>query len=214
MKATTLLEDKKVQAGIALTCAGLIFFLIYRYRKNIASMTDSAVDMIKATVTNVKGYSKPFINYLGKVGQLLTAPRGIKNNNPGNINKTFKSNAPYLWNGEVPHDENTDSRFKQFYDFTYGVRALMLNLKSYFKNGKDTVREIISTWAPASENKEGTEAYIKFVSKELKVNDSTKLAMTEKTLTALAKAIAKFENGVGTDWVDDSVAKKAYSLIA
>jgi hypothetical protein len=168
--------------------------------------------MAKATTAK---YSKQFINYLGKVGQALTAPRGVRNNNPGNINKTTKNGAEYLWNGEVPHAENTDGRFKQFYDYAYGVRALMLNLKSYFSNGKNTVRKIIETWAPAAENgKAGTEAYVQAVSKAVGVKPDTVLTFDKKYVNGLVKAIAQHENGSGDQWVTDAHLTKAWTLMA
>lgn len=213
MKVSEMLKDKKVLWGLGLAASGIILFLVYKNRKKIAAVASSAAESITSAVKSTQAYSKQFINYLGQIGQAKSVPRGVKNNNPGNINKTTKNGQPYLWNGEVPHEENTDSRFKQFYDWVYGIRALMLNLKSYFKNGKDTVRKIISTWAPASENKEGTEAYIKYVSSQLKVTPDTVLSPTEKTLSAITKAIAKFENGVSQEWITDAQAKKAYSLL-
>jgi hypothetical protein len=199
-------KDKKtywIIAGIAF--AGIIGYLVYRNRKLIK--TGASI-----TTQTIKGYSKQFVNYLGQLGQIINAPRGIKNNNPGNINKTYKDGKPYLWKGEIPHEENTDKRFKQFYDFIYGVRAIILNLKSYFKSGKNTVRKIISTWAPASENKEGTEAYIKYVSSQLKVNPDSVLIENEKNLGLLTKAIAKFENGVKTEWVSNEQINSAMKI--
>jgi hypothetical protein len=213
MGTVKILQDKRVQLGLALGAFGVISFVVYVNRKKIGEVASTATEKIVSATKTTKAYSKQIINYLGQIGQATKAPRGIKNNNPGNINKTTKDGKPYLWNGEVPHEENTDSRFKQFYDFAYGVRALMLNLKAYFKNGKDSVRKIISTWAPASENKESTEAYINYVAGQLKVKPDSTLLPTEKTLSAIAKAIAKFENGTSTEWVSDATAKKAYSLL-
>jgi hypothetical protein len=191
---------------LGVTAGAVIIYLVYKNRKLIASTTGKAV-------SKAKGYSKQFINYLGNIGQVLTSPRGVKNNNPGNINKTMKEGKEYLWKGEVPHVENTDKRFKQFYEWVYGVRALMLNLKSYFKSGKNTVRKIISTWAPESENKEGTEAYIKYVSSQLGVKPDSTLVENEKNLGLLTKAIAKFENGTKTEWVTDAHVKEAVNLL-
>jgi hypothetical protein len=199
-------KDKRTYIVLFVAVAGVAAFFIYKYRKAIAGTATS-------TVQSAKTYSKQFVNYLGKIGQAITAPRGIKNNNPGNINKTMKDGKEYLWKGEVPHAENTDKRFKQFYEFVYGVRALILNLKSYFSSGKNTVRKIISVWAPASENKEGTEAYIKFVSKQLNVTPDTALLPTDKTLGLLTKAIAKNENGQGTNWITDDHVSQALKLL-
>ena len=73
-------------------------------------------------------------------------PRGLRNNNPLNIRQT-------------------DPEFCQFQTLEYGWRAAFrLLTHSYFeKYGLDTIRKIISRWAPPGEN--NTSAYITSVSR-------------------------------------------------
>lgn len=52
------------------------------------------------------------------------APRGIRNNNPGNIKWSSANN----WDGQTGQDA---SGFAVFSDATYGLRAMFLTLKSY-----------------------------------------------------------------------------------
>ena len=85
-----------------------------------------------------------------------------------------------------------DPEFVQFTDARYGFRAMARVLRNYQRRGLTTIREMISTYAPATENK--TEAYIDFVAKRLNQNPETEVNLNEK-LFDLIKAITTFENG-------------------
>ncbi len=72
-------------------------------------------------------------------------PRGIRNNNP--LNLRVGNN----WKGEV--SQPTDHTFEQFTEMKWGVRAAFIVLRNYIKRHKlNTVRKIITRWAPANEN--------------------------------------------------------------
>ncbi|MDD4970748.1 MAG: hypothetical protein PHT07_15080 [Paludibacter sp.] len=201
-----LIRNKRFQWGIALAAVGGILIVVYVNRRRLEKTAGNIASIARATTAK---YSKQFINYLGQVGQVLTAPRGVRNNNPGNINATSTT-----WNGKVPATENTDGRFEQFYEFPYGVRALILNLKSYFKDGKNTVRKIIETWAPAAENgKASTEAYVQDVAKKVGVKPDTVITFDRKYIDKLVKAIGQHENGESQQWISDAHITKAWSLI-
>ena len=82
-----------------------------------------------------------------------TVPRGIRNNNPLNIRLTATR-----WVGMRAKQE--DKGFCQFNSMAYGWRAAFLLLFSYYyKHGLETVRAIISRWAPPTDGN-NTEAYI------------------------------------------------------
>jgi hypothetical protein len=129
-----------------------------------------------------------FRNFFGGNTFLTGYPRGIKNNNPGNIEMTKT-----LWKGEISFVQNTDGRFKQFYHFTYGIRAAILNLKSYYNDGYRTIRQMISRWAPPKEN--NTEGYIRFVSGYTGIAENTPVAYNMQTIKKLVEAIIIKENG-------------------
>ena len=75
-----------------------------------------------------------------------------------------------------------------------GIRALMKILLTYrFTHKKITVDEIISRWAPPSEN--DTNAYIDFVCKEINVNPMDKLDNSIEHYLPLVKSIIRMENG-------------------
>lgn len=120
--------------------------------------------------------------------------RGLRNNNPGNIRK---SNERYQ--GEVR--PSLDPAFKQFISMAYGYRALMRVLKTYYnKYGLRSVRGMINRWAPKNEN--DTNGYISFVAGRMGIDADKTLEWDKPTLTAMAAAISRMENGVEANRAD------------
>ena len=117
-------------------------------------------------------------------------PRGIRNNNPGNIR--HGSN----WQGLNPNSRNIDPAFCVFTSSVYGIRALAKVLINYKKiHGLNTVRQIISRYAPPNENQ--TTAYIQSVAKQLEVAPDAVIDIEERgILTVFIKAIIRMENGI------------------
>ena len=115
-------------------------------------------------------------------------PRGYRNNNPLNIRISSSE-----WKGKSAN--NTDGVFEQFVDLAYGYRAALVTIRTYIrKYGLDTVRKIISRWAPENEN--NTEAYIKHVCEIADLNENNSIGLNDKdTLTRLVYAMAIIENG-------------------
>lgn len=112
---------------------------------------------------------------------------GIRSNNPGNI---VKSSIP--WKGKV----SCPGRFECFSSMYFGVRALALNLRSYyFERGLTTVAEIISRWAPPFEN--DTNAYIRFVADGMGVDPREPFEWTRGNVTRLVNSIIIMENYQG-----------------
>ena len=114
-------------------------------------------------------------------------PRGLRLKNPGNIEH---SGIP--WKGEIP---GTDPRFITFDTMVNGICAMAKVLKNYDAlHGLDTVRGIITRWAPPSEN--NTEAYIDDVCAHGKVKPDTVLDLTNPSvLSWLIYGIICHENG-------------------
>jgi len=138
---------------------------------------------------------------------LSTAPRGIRNNNPGNID----FNPLNKWKGLNPKSKELDSRFCVFISPEYGIRALMILLRNYEKkHGLNSVRQIINRWAPTHEN--NTSAYMTHVAKMMNVGLDDCLNLKERdVLIKLAKAIVTHENGVQP--YADGIYQSAYELI-
>ena len=114
--------------------------------------------------------------------------RGYRNNNPLNIRRG--ANA---WLGLKP--TQTDEEFCQFQSMAWGFRAAFRLLRTYrVKYGCNTIKGVVSRFAPASEN--DTEAYIRFVSKKVGVAPDFLIAGNDKDLMIrIVKAMATFENG-------------------
>ncbi len=126
--------------------------------------------------------------------------RGVRNNNPGNIDYNPRND----WQGQLGLEVGVAKpRFARFDSPENGIRALGKLLLAYRgKNGMpnvggpgiDTVRETISRWAPGSEN--DTEAYIGAVAKALGVQPNQPIDVRQPaTLRGLVLAIIGHENG-------------------
>lgn len=118
-----------------------------------------------------------------------SAPRGIRNNNPGNLNYVGQAGAT-LEGGE-------GGRFAVFESMQHGVAALYKQLQLYFKRGINTLSSIVKTYAPASDNN-NVDAYISALTKATgkganEVLDSGDTA----TIARLMKGIVDHENGKG-----------------
>lgn len=133
--------------------------------------------------------------------------RGIRNNNPGNIDYRPANN----WKGQLPYDKSIEPRFCRFSAPEYGIRAIIALLRNYqAKYALKTIRGLISRWAPSNEN--NTNAYVSGVSKALGVDPDASVSLVYKnTAISLAKAIIYHENG--SQPYPDAVFEKAYALL-
>lgn len=159
-----------------------------------------ALPLLAATGGGSAGAALAALSYLGQAG----LPRGMRNNNPGNIR--ISGNA---WQGKIPVSSNTDGAFEQFKSYVYGIRAMILNLRSYFNNGNNTLRKIITKWAPAADNND-TAAYIFTVSAKTGFGPDQVLTFDQGTLRKLVRAMAFVENG--RDAVTDQQFNYAWGL--
>jgi hypothetical protein len=115
-------------------------------------------------------------------------PRGIRNNNPGNIRYNGIE-----WQGLA--NPPTDGAFCIFRDAHHGIRALAKLLRNYYMHyGIRTIHSIINRFAPSTENL--TDAYIASVCKATGFDAQTQLDLENTdVMLALIKAIIKHENG-------------------
>lgn len=148
--------------------------------------------------------SKTFVNYNGGNTRLgSNYPRGVRNNNAGNLRIT-----PIKWKNKIPKDKNTDGSFEQFYTYTDGVRALMIDVKSKIVKYK-TIGAILAIYAPVSEN--NTAAYITQVERKTGINRNTILTPNESTIKALTRSIIEVENGKA--YYNDSIINTAFKSL-
>lgn len=115
-------------------------------------------------------------------------PRGIRNNNPGNLRITRDP-----WQGLAPIQQ--DPEFFTFSSMAYGVRAAAITLMTYYdRHGLRTVEDIIGRWAPPNEN--NTLAYVQSVAARMKRAPNEILDLQQhSTMRALLDAIFIHENG-------------------
>lgn len=133
--------------------------------------------------------------------------RGIRNNNPGNIRISENQ-----WRGKLPVDKSVEDEFERFKTMELGIRALMINVRTYMnRDGLNTIEKIMHKWAPPSDNNP-TEAYIEYVSKETGV-DAKRIVKFEKPfIVKLAKALCEFENGK-SDLFTKNLFERAWNLV-
>jgi len=118
----------------------------------------------------------------------MKRPRGIRNNNPGNLNFAGQAGAT--------KETGPNGRFAVFGTMQEGLIALKNQLQLYAARGIDTIRTIISKFAPENEN--NTKAYIQAISKQLGIGANTKLNLSDPTtLKALMQGITNIEVGRG-----------------
>lgn len=115
-------------------------------------------------------------------------PRGLRNHNPLNIR------IGNDWQGE--RHPNTDGVFEQFVDDTWGYRAAFKLLYRYFtKYHRTTIRQIVTAWAPPSEN--NTLSYCSRVSSHCGISVDTVINPLDKAMMCdLVHAMAVIENGI------------------
>lgn len=122
-------------------------------------------------------------------------PRGLRLRNPLNIRKSGD-----VFDGEVR--PSGDKAFKQFETMAYGYRAAFKILRNYQRNYKlDTIRKMISRWAPESEN--NTLAYVMTVSSRSGISpDDPVSADNREMMIRIVAAMSFVENGVEADMSD------------
>lgn len=121
-------------------------------------------------------------------------PLGYRSNNPLNI----RYNAGNAWKGKVtPPATGQYGTYERFADLVYGYRAALVLLrgKGYILGGLNTIRKIISKWAPA-EDHNYTESYITNVSRLTGIDPDTVISRNDRdALSKIVYAMSIIENG-------------------
>lgn len=126
--------------------------------------------------------------------------RGLRNNNPGNI-KTGQG-----WKGVV----GNDGTFDIFTDDTWGLRALAMDLQAKLNRGLTTIRQIISEYAPPSEN--DTDKYIAAVAAQSGIGADDPLTYPDDW-PDLMRAIVTHENGDQAAMISDADITQGISMM-
>lgn len=133
-------------------------------------------------------------------------PRGLRNNNPGNIRVSNNN-----WLGKIPNDKKRDKEFEEFVSMSYGYRVLMKNIRTYILRDKlYSVSKIIHRWAPPSDGND-TVIYVQKVSSMMGVHKHDYInPFSKETMCSLAAAISTIENGVPADMIE---VEKGWELL-
>lgn len=115
--------------------------------------------------------------------------RGIDNCNPGNIRL-----SKVFYRGEVQPSQ--DAAFKQFSSMEWGYRAMFVLLDTYARRyGLNTIRGMISRYAPPSEN--NTEAYIAAICEWTGIAaDEVLDTRSRLDMVPIVVAMSRIENGI------------------
>jgi hypothetical protein len=117
-------------------------------------------------------------------------PLGIRLNNPLNV-------SALGWQGEVGVYNNPEQE-AIFIDTQHGLRAAALNLYTYYKSyGLNTIRGIISRWAPSNDPnaKNDPNSYANFVASKVGISADTPFELNGSNIKAIMKAMAIVEQG-------------------
>lgn len=118
-----------------------------------------------------------------------TRPRGIRNNNPGNIER-----GNIQWQG-MAADQTADDRFIVFDYPQDGIRAMARVLRNYQRQyNLRTLNDIIGRWAPAVEN--DVNSYAHHVAGEANISPDADINLEDDgTLQDVMTAMIRHENG-------------------
>lgn len=114
------------------------------------------------------------------------------------------------WVGEVTRPN--DPEFEQFDEIEYGLRAAFIILRRYIgRYGHNTIRKIVSTWAPHTEN--DTAAYIRQVASQANLDPDTPIKYEDdKTMCKLVSAMCLVECGQKVDEAKIAIAYKMANI--
>ncbi len=131
----------------------------------------------------------PAAAYQGTVGG--NASRGIRNNNPGNIEFNSRNN----WQGQIGREQGNGGRFAAFDSTENGIRALARLLQTYSNQGHNTLNSIVRKWAPASDNND-VGAYVRNLQRYVGVGPNDRLNLQDPVvLQKVVRGIVNHENG-------------------
>ena len=135
-------------------------------------------------------------------------PRGIRNNNPGNIDYNQRNQ----WRGQTGIEKGVSNpRFATFDKPENGIRAICILIKNYRKfYGIKSIRGILTRYAPGIEN--DTASYVDFVAKKSDTHPDAIISPRSRALVEIVKAIIRFENA-GYEYPEEIVLKGIFDSL-
>ena len=162
----------------------------FRDMNGVAS-TGCVASCVDGLVEGAEMTNKDFYDAASELGLTGDLPRGIRNNNPGNVEHS-PSNK---WLGLS--DNPSDGRYCRFDNPRHGIRAFVLLLLKYQTEYRlKTISAMLNRYAPRQDNN-ATDAYIEHVAKAAGVTGKTPVSIRDfRIAKAIVTAIIEFENGM------------------
>ncbi|UIA94541.1 lytic transglycosylase catalytic (plasmid) [Erwinia tracheiphila] len=175
------------------------WLLLFVPANNTPNQTEEMAELERLKQENARKNGAILPQYNDSPPGMSFGARGLRNNNPGNINFAGQAGATLepmmpFWGGEDKR------RFAKFPTMAAGFKALSDQLTRYY-TGKttgqrlDTIRKVLYTYAPPSDNN-NTKAYVDNLAKSLGIGADAPLDLNNPELRArMISAITTIENG-------------------
>ena len=152
--------------------------------------------------------NKDFYDAASELGLTGDLPRGIRNNNPGNVEHNSKNN----WIGLA--DPVSDGRYCRFTHPQYAIRAMLWLMLTYqTKYRFKTITQIIERYAPR-QDKNATTEYIAHVAKRAGIKPNQAISLRDyETAVAVVTAMIEFENGIHPQPYPTELIETAIGLV-
>lgn len=142
--------------------------------------------------------------YSNNVNRSAYLSRGIRNNNPGNLNFAGQKGATL--------ESGPNARFASFPTMLEGIAALDRQVMLYLKRGKNTIDQIIDIYAPSSDGN-NTSSYKSYLSQYTGLGVKEKIDGSNfEVMKKLIQGIINHENGAAAKAVSVEDVIRALSM--
>ncbi|ECR0563995.1 lytic transglycosylase domain-containing protein [Salmonella enterica] len=142
--------------------------------------------------------------YSNNVNRSAYLSRGIRNNNPGNLNFAGQKGATL--------ESGPNARFASFPTMLEGIAALDRQVMLYLKRGKNTIDQIIDIYAPSSDGN-NTSSYKSYLSQYTGLGVKEKIDGSNfELMRKLVQGIINHENGAAARAVSGDDVMRALAM--
>ncbi|EEC9337119.1 lytic transglycosylase domain-containing protein [Escherichia coli] len=142
--------------------------------------------------------------YSNNVNRSTYLSRGIRNNNPGNLNFAGQKGATL--------ESGPNARFASFPTMLEGIAALDRQVMLYLKRGKNTIDQIIDIYAPSSDGN-NTSSYKSYLSQYTGLGVKEKIDGSNfELMRKLIQGIINHENGAAARAVSGDDVMRALAM--
>lgn len=142
--------------------------------------------------------------YSNNVNRSAYLSRGIRNNNPGNLNFAGQKGATL--------ESGPNARFASFPTMLEGIAALDRQVMLYLKRGKNTIDQIIDIYAPSSDGN-NTSSYKSYLSQYTGLGVKEKIDGSNfELMRKLIQGIINHENGAAARAVSGDEVMRALAM--